>query len=663
MMDIEVLEIAYELKRIPFVAGAMFLLRCLFCMLAEAWRVINCLKFLAGAYQRRIRFLENELKEKDAEIERLKKKAEDTTDVVEEIDKIVKQMTSLLGQNSTNSGWPSSTDGIKSFGKALQKLSRTYNALISQLFPQEETTDTTTTTIVATGLVPAGKSATGSKSANKKKPGGQAGHKGSSMNCIGMDPTGEVVHMPEKCKNCPKFEECKKKAQKKDRRMVYDVKVVIEAIAHYMGVVECPENGEVLSGAFPANVTSRFQYGSGVWALCAVLVEFGCVSINRTGQILRDAFFIPISDGSVQNAIMRGGELAIPFVNHFRKHILIGPCASFDETGRKVYPSPELVAEKEKNSKKQHKEDKEDKQNGGSGKGKKRRAITIWIHTAVNQLYTVLHPSLYRGVKGMIEGGILPFYFGNAIHDCLAAYWQFITCVHGLCVVHLQREVNKLKELDPTQAEWLDRLMSFLYRLKEKKGEIIDAWTRLREAGKIPGEDMPHATEACIKAARDEFLDIIKAGRAKNPQPYVNPDKKGRGRKKKTPFANLLDRLEGHPDDWIRFFLDFRAWENNTIAERSFRDEKISQCVSKMIRTMEGAWAQCRLKSIIDTAQKHRIPPISALFQMYEGRTPVEVFNDPLPWYAVYLDPFEPQSPFYTFPKALPAPAESTTTA
>ena len=65
-MDIVDFEIVYELNRIPFAAGAMFLLRCLFCMLAEAWRVINCLKFLAGAYQRRIRFLENELKEKDA---------------------------------------------------------------------------------------------------------------------------------------------------------------------------------------------------------------------------------------------------------------------------------------------------------------------------------------------------------------------------------------------------------------------------------------------------------------------------------------------------------------------------------------------------------------------------------------------------------------------
>ncbi len=646
----------FGLRTVPFWAWLFNLVR-FFCSIIASLLYANInLAYVADVYESKIRFLENELKERDAEINRLNKKAQDTTGIIAEIDKIMKQMAALLGQDSTNSGWPSSTDGIKNFGAALKKLSKTYNSLISLILPSPNTASSTNNTNAATTLVPAGavpvrEAAANSNRTGKKRPGGQPGHKGSSMNCAGMDPTEEIVHIPDKCRHCPNYNECKKNIQKKDRRMVYDVRIIIDAIAHYMGVITCPQTGDVLCGSFPANVTGRAQYGSGVWALCAILVEYGCVSIARTGEILRDAFFIPVSDGTVQNAITRGGQLAIPFIRYFRQHLLLSPCVSFDETGRHLYPSPELIAEKEKNSKKKAGKDEVGK--------KKYKSILMWIHTATNGKYTVLHSSLYRGARGMVEGGILQVYRGIAIHDSLAAYWQFVTCAHGICLVHLQRDVNRLKELDPTQSGWLDRLMNLLYHLEDLKEEAIEACTTLKDAGAIPNDEMPHASDACIQMARNEFQKIIQEGRAMNPQPYVNPDKKGRGRKKKTEFANLLDRLEDHPDDWIRFFLDFRAWGNNTVAERSFRNEKISESVSKMIRSFNGSKDQSRLKSIIATAINFRIPPIKAFFQMYEGCTPDEVFHDPLPSYAPYYDPFEPYSFYFTWPAALPAAGQS----
>ena len=619
----------------------------LFIMIFEFRRLFSLLKFVSDGAVRRIRYLENELKERDAEIERLKEENVDITDTVKKIDKIVKQLQRILGMNSTNSGWSSSTDGIKNFGNLLKMLSQKYNRLIARMFP-----NTTVTTVVPTGR---SHTKTPPKQ-DKKKPGAQPGHDPASMNCIGMKPTKEVVHMPEKCTGCPNYEKCKKNAKKKDCRMVYDIKIIIEAIAHYMGVVECPQTGENLSGCFPANVTSRFQYGSGVWGLCAILVEFGCVSIKRTGDILRDAFSIPISDGTVMNAIMRGGELAIPFVAHFRKHILLSPCSSHDETGRHMRPSPEIIAVKKKYS------DKSDAHwNEVLKKGK---AITIWIHTAVTPLYTVLHPSLFRGKTGMLEGGILQNRYGVIVHDCLAAYWYFTQCEHGLCIIHLGRDSTGIKERDSRQAGWLDRLMSFLYRQVDFKKEAIDAWKRLKAAGAIPSDDKPRLSQTYIDAAVKELHDIIAAGRAVNPQPYVDPEAKGPGRKKKTDAANLLDRLEEHAEDWIRFILNLDAWENNTIAERSFRDQKVSESVSKMMRTMDGMWAQCRIKSVIDTARKHRIPPVKALIQMYEGCPPEEVFHDPLPEYllnlALIFDSFDLRSPYSIATRSLPAHVDAT---
>ena len=614
-------------------------------------RVISCLKLRVEESGRRIRYLENELKQRDAEIERLKANAEDTTETVKKMDTIFKELQRVLGMNSSNSGWPSSTDGIKNFGKLLQKLSKEYNILIAKLFSGIKPNTT------VTSIVPAGPLHIKTpQKQNRNKPGAKPGHDPASMNCIGMKPTKEEVHMPKKCTGCPNYEKCKKAAKKKDCRMEYDIKIIIEAIAHYIGIVECPQTGEELSGCFPANITSRFQYGSGVWALCAILAEFGCVSIKRTGDILRDAFSIPVSDGTVMNAIMRGGELAKPFVDHFRKHILLSPCSSHDGTSRKMRPSPEIIAVKKKYSNKSDAYWIEVLKKG--------KAISIWIHTAVTPLYTVLHPSLFRGIRGMVEGGILQNRYGIIVHDCLSGYWFFTQCEHGLCIIHLDREVKGIIERDPSQAVWLDRLMRFLYHMLDLKKEAIDECNRLKAAGKIAKDEKPRLSQTLIDAALKEFDEIIAAGRAVNSQPYVDPEKKGPGRKKKTDAANLLDRLEEHKEDWLRYFLDFDAWENNTIAERSFRDQKVSESVSKMMRTMDGMWAQCRIKSVIDTASKHRIPPIKALIQMYEGCTPEEVFQDPLPPYlldcAIIFDSFDLRSPHGIATRSLPAHVDAT---
>ena len=629
----------------------VFVLELLILIFYEVRRVISSLQFMVDTYARRIHYLEEELKKRDAEIERLKNDAESTTDCIKKLDKIFKELQRVLGMNSTNSGWPSSTDGIKNFARILERLSKEYNNAIAKLFPSVKRNST------VTSLVPAGPVHLKTPvKKGKRGPGAKPNHEPASMNCIGMKPTKEEVHMPEKCKGCPNYEKCKKDAKKKDCRMVYDIKIIIEAIAHYIGVVECPQTNEELSGNFPANVTSRFQYGSGVWALCAILVEFGCVSIKRTGDILRDAFSIPISDGTVMNAIMRGGELAKPFVDHFRKHILLSPCSSHDETGRKMLPSPEIIAVKKKYSNKSDAHWVEVL--------KKRKAITIWIHTAVTPLYTVLHPSPFRGVRGMFEGGILQNRYGIIVHDCLSGYWFFIQCEHGLCIIHLNREVKGIIERDPSQAVWLDWLMRFLYRMLDLKKEAINECNRLKAAGRISKDEKPHLSQTLIDMALKEFDEIIAAGRAVNPQPYVDPEKKGPGRKKKTDAANLLDRLEEHKEDWLRYFLNFDAWENNTIAERSFRNQKVSESVSKMMRTMDGMWAQCRLKSVIDTAAKHRIPPIKALIQMYEGCTPEEVFQDPLPPYlldcAIIFDSFDLRSPHGIATRSLPAHVDAT---
>ena len=132
-----------------------------------------------------------------------------------------------------------------------------------------------------------------------KKQGGQPGHKGSGMK-LDRDPDHTEEYLPEKCKSCPQFGQCKMKCC--DTRYEYEVKVDTKLIAHKVMGCTCPLSGEKLQGDFPAGITGSKQYGAGVFALVNTLLTVGYVSVDRTKQLL-SCLRIPISTGAIQNML------------------------------------------------------------------------------------------------------------------------------------------------------------------------------------------------------------------------------------------------------------------------------------------------------------------------------------------------------------------------
>ena len=72
-----------------------------------------------------------------------------------------------------------------------------------------------------------------------KKPGGQPGHKGSTLR-IDKEPTETVCHMPEKCAGCAKYAACRKRARVAETRYVADAVVEITLTAHESLEIEFP---------------------------------------------------------------------------------------------------------------------------------------------------------------------------------------------------------------------------------------------------------------------------------------------------------------------------------------------------------------------------------------------------------------------------------------
>ena len=116
------------------------------------------------------------------------------------------------------------------------------------------------------------------------------------------------------------------------------------------------------------------------------------------------------------------------------------------------------------------------------------------------------------------------------------------------------------------------------------------------------------------------YQRLLADGQAANPPP--RPQRAGRGRRRqpRSPAARLLDRLDAHRDEVLRFLGDLRVPFDNNQAERDLRMVKLQQKISGCWRTLVGAEAFLTMRSYISTARKQGLNPLDVLRRLFEGR-------------------------------------------
>ena len=78
-----------------------------------------------------------------------------------------------------------------------------------------------------------------------------------------------------------------------------------------------------------------------------------------------------------------------------------------------------------------------------------------------------------------------------------------------------------------------------------------------------------------------------------------------RGRVKRRPGHNLLQRLKTFQAETLRFLTDFDVPFTNNLAEQDLRMMKVKMKISGSFRTLAGAQIFARLRSVVSTARKH----------------------------------------------------------
>ncbi len=413
----------------------------------------------------------------------------------------------------------------------------------------------------------------------RRKSGGQRGHPGETLKAV-EKPDWIEVHRVHECQHCDQSLE-RRKAMGHEKRQVFDLpKVQMKVTEHRAEIKTCPRCGKETCAAFPREVRKAVQYGPEIKAQMVYLNSEQHLPLERTCDLLEEFYHHRPSEGTIVTACAEAAQKVEKSNQAVKEHLVEQEeVAHFDETGMLV--------------------------NG----------VLNWLHTASTPLltYYAMHPK--RGSAALTDINILPRFQGRAVHDDLAAYFQY-EVAHALCNAHHLRTLLFLLERYPQK--WVQDLIDLLLKIKAK----VEA---VKQKAKVA------LSVRQANAFTQAYDELVQKGLRANPPSKKNRRKPGqRGRLKQSPARNLLLRLRDHEEAVLAFMYDFKVPFDNNQAERDLRMMKVKQKVSGGFRSTAGAQNFCAIRGYLSTARKNGVKALAALRLAFAGTPFLPDFVTPL---------------------------------
>ena len=397
-----------------------------------------------------------------------------------------------------------------------------------------------------------------------RAPGKQPGAPGAHLAQV-PDPDEVVVHRPQRCGGCGGDLTLAPVTGMQARQVVDLPEVRLWTTEHRAERRQCG-CGQITAGVFPEQARAAACYGPGVRGLASYLMLAHHLPVERAAQVLGDALGARVSVGMLAGLAAEGADGLGGFVERVREQLTGAEVAHFDETGARV-----------------------------AGR-------LHWVHSASTPLLSWFTVHAKRGMVAMDAAGVLPGFHGVAVHDGWSPYWRYQGATHALCAAHLLRELEAVAD-EPGQG-WAAELAEWFTIACAKTTHARDS-----------GADRLQAT--VLAGLTDRYDCILATGRAANPLPPRPPGR--RRRRRRSLAACLLERLQVHRGEVLRFLEDLRVPPTNNLAERDIRMVKLQQKISGCWRTLDGARAFLTVRSYVATARKHGVNPLAALHRLFEG--------------------------------------------
>lgn len=393
---------------------------------------------------------------------------------------------------------------------------------------------------------------------NKRKPGGQNGHAGTTLKKVPNPDRVETIEidrrtLPRGIYTPVGFE----------TRQVIDIQISTE-VTEYRAEILKDEAGNQYVADFPPGISRPVQYGASVKAQAVYLSQFQLLPYDRIRDYFTDQCGIPLSAGSLFNFNSEAYAQLEVFEDMVKRELLKQELLHADETGINV-----------------------------NGK-------TLWLHTLGNDRWTLFFPHARRGAEAMNSLGILKSFKGILCHDHWKPYFTF-GCLHALCNAHHLRELERAWEQD--NQKWAKNMKLLLQEINE----AVEA-----AGGALSDEDAARF--------RSRYRNILTRGDRECQAPLKEAGK--RGRPLKTKSRNLLERLREFETETLRFMTDKLVPFTNNQGENDIRMTKVQQKISGCFRSFEGAQIFCRIRGYLSTCRKHGVQPTDALQSLFSGRLP-----------------------------------------
>ncbi len=398
------------------------------------------------------------------------------------------------------------------------------------------------------------------KPSGKRKPGGQKGHKGTTLQKI-EDPD----HVENIKVDRSKIPDGNYKQAGFEARQVIDLDIS-RIVTEYRAQILENEKGKRYTADFPEGVSRPVQYGISVKVHSVYMSQYQMIPYNRVEEIFFDQTDIPISGGTVYNFNEDAYHRLEQFETIAKAKLIDSQVLHVDETGIN--------------------------QDGNR----------IWLHSASDDLWTLYFSHEKRGSVAMDTMGIIPKFDGVLCHDHWKPYFNY-DCEHALCNAHHLRELERAWEQDNQQ--WAEQMKALLLEIDQS---VDDAGGSLNSKSS--------------DTYRAKYRAILAAAQIECPPPDESKRKSSRGRMKRSKARNLLERLISFEKETLRFMDDPLVPFTNNQGENDIRMTKVQQKISGCFRSEKGAAIFCRIRSYLSTCRKHDMNASAALRLIFEGKLP-----------------------------------------
>ena len=392
---------------------------------------------------------------------------------------------------------------------------------------------------------------------NRRKPGGQPGHRGHWRGLAPLSRVDQVIEVfPPKCRHCDSRLSRKMSTQGDARRHQVTELPPIEAhITEYQcQCVVCPECGKATQAELPRE--AQGQFGPQLTALIAYLTVVCRMPRRVVRELLEQVLAIPLSLGSIQNSWEEASQAVAEPCTELEKQLAREPVLNSDETGYRT-------------------------------SGEKR---WLWALVAANFVFYKI--ALTRGAEVLVQ--LLGEVFAGILcSDRCASYLKYHKGEGQFCWAHFKRNILGIQEIGKTtDAERFCRDALALHV------RLFRLWHRFRDGpgvryGPITREQLIAKSiplEKKFFALADRYLD--------------STDKD---------VANLALALMQHFQRFFAFLRHEGVEPTNNVAERALRCAVQWRKISFGSRSAQGEVAVARLLTVTRTCRMQNRAPLDYL--------------------------------------------------